>query len=206
MAFDGAWGAYPYLPSGNILVTDRQEGLFVLSTNYPRASFFTAFVKDSVTGTPIVNANIDMLNSDIGGTSNIFGNFRDGQRDSGVYQVVVTKPGYRTDTISVSMTPGQTAARTIALLPLDFSIDESLTDPLKVYPNPTNGAFTLEIANSGNQEILLEAYSVTGRKVYSELVQMAAGKASCSPGLNKGVYIFQVSSMDFHSGFRLIID
>lgn len=29
--FSGAWGAYPYLPSGNILVTDRQEGLHILS-------------------------------------------------------------------------------------------------------------------------------------------------------------------------------
>ena len=29
--FSGAWGAYPWLPSGNILVTDRQEGLHVLS-------------------------------------------------------------------------------------------------------------------------------------------------------------------------------
>ena len=29
-AFNGAWGAYPYLPSGNILVSDRSRGLFVL--------------------------------------------------------------------------------------------------------------------------------------------------------------------------------
>lgn len=29
--YSGAWGAYPWLPSGNILVTDRQEGLHVLS-------------------------------------------------------------------------------------------------------------------------------------------------------------------------------
>lgn len=29
--FSGAWGAYPWLPSGNILVTDRQEGLHILS-------------------------------------------------------------------------------------------------------------------------------------------------------------------------------
>ena len=28
--FDGCWGAYPYLPSGLILATDQQEGLFVL--------------------------------------------------------------------------------------------------------------------------------------------------------------------------------
>lgn len=31
--FSGAWGAYPWLPSGNILVTDRQEGLHVLSVD-----------------------------------------------------------------------------------------------------------------------------------------------------------------------------
>ena len=29
-AFRGAWGVYPYLPSGNILVSDMQYGLFVL--------------------------------------------------------------------------------------------------------------------------------------------------------------------------------
>jgi len=29
--FSGAWGVYPYLPSGNIIVGDRNNGLFVLS-------------------------------------------------------------------------------------------------------------------------------------------------------------------------------
>lgn len=31
--FDGAWGVYPYLPSGNILVSDISNGLFVLKDN-----------------------------------------------------------------------------------------------------------------------------------------------------------------------------
>lgn len=30
--YKGAWGVYPFLPSGNILVSDMQEGLFVLET------------------------------------------------------------------------------------------------------------------------------------------------------------------------------
>jgi hypothetical protein len=30
-AYQGAWGAYPFLPSGNILVSDMQNGLFVLN-------------------------------------------------------------------------------------------------------------------------------------------------------------------------------
>ena len=31
--FDGAWGVHPYLPSGNILVSDINNGLFVLQDN-----------------------------------------------------------------------------------------------------------------------------------------------------------------------------
>jgi len=31
--YAGAWGAYPFLPSGNVLVSDMQNGLFVLSTS-----------------------------------------------------------------------------------------------------------------------------------------------------------------------------
>jgi choice-of-anchor B domain-containing protein len=31
--YQGAWGAYPFLPSGNILVSDMQLGLFVLDAN-----------------------------------------------------------------------------------------------------------------------------------------------------------------------------
>jgi hypothetical protein len=28
--FYGAWGVYPFFPSGNVIVTSMQEGLFVL--------------------------------------------------------------------------------------------------------------------------------------------------------------------------------
>jgi choice-of-anchor B domain-containing protein len=31
IGFDGAWSVYPYLPSGNILVSDTSNGLFVLA-------------------------------------------------------------------------------------------------------------------------------------------------------------------------------
>ncbi|MEL7020418.1 MAG: choice-of-anchor B family protein [Bacteroidota bacterium] len=30
-SYEGAWGVYPFLPSGNILVSDMQEGLFVMA-------------------------------------------------------------------------------------------------------------------------------------------------------------------------------
>lgn len=205
--FDGAWGAYPYLPSGHILVTDRQEGLFILSTTYPRASFFTAFVKDSVTGSPIVNAGIDMLNTDITGSSNIFGNFRDGQADTGVYQVVVVKAGYITDTITVIMQAGQVAAETVALLPVGFSIEEGgVQDPVKAYPNPSAGSITIEVANSGNDNLHLVAYNMAGVKVLDQELAMSAGKHVIKSELRPGIYWFRLTQDGVHSGsFRMSV-
>ncbi|MEY3693220.1 MAG: hypothetical protein RL157_544, partial [Bacteroidota bacterium] len=36
--YNGAWGAYPYLPSGRILVNDIETGLWVLEADYPSVS------------------------------------------------------------------------------------------------------------------------------------------------------------------------
>ena len=34
-AYNGAWGAYPYLPSGNLLASDQEFGLFVITPQFP---------------------------------------------------------------------------------------------------------------------------------------------------------------------------
>ncbi len=43
-AYRGNWGAYPYLPSGNIIANDMQNGMFVLSAS----AAFTTTVKNPV--------------------------------------------------------------------------------------------------------------------------------------------------------------
>lgn len=45
--FNGAWGVYPFLPSGNILVSDIQRGLFVLKDNTLTAATVAAFSQSS---------------------------------------------------------------------------------------------------------------------------------------------------------------
>ncbi len=35
VGFDGAWNVYPYLPSGNIIISDIQKGLFVIKKSSP---------------------------------------------------------------------------------------------------------------------------------------------------------------------------
>ena len=52
--FNGAWGVYPYLPSGNVLVTDIEQGLFVLGVNYQRA----CYLEGNVTGCQHYKSNL----------------------------------------------------------------------------------------------------------------------------------------------------
>ncbi|GLR15512.1 choice-of-anchor B family protein [Portibacter lacus] len=55
------WGVYPYLPSGLIIASDIDNGLFVLKAAYERAAYLTGKVTDAETGNPIFNAIVQAL-------------------------------------------------------------------------------------------------------------------------------------------------
>ena len=193
--FQGAWGAYPYLPSGNILVSDRQEGLFILGSTYPRACFFRAFVKDSVTKLPIPDADITMVRTQIFGKTDLHGNFKSGRRDTGDFLVVVEKPGYHTDTLHVKMRRGVMQSRSVALIPIGFSIDENgyLTKSLQVYPNPSRGDITLELNGIHNGLAEIKVFDLSGRQHYESHVESSAERVNLSLGLKQGVYIINLT-------------
>tara|TARA_B100001029_G_C14753465_1_gene282065 strand:- start:96 stop:599 length:504 start_codon:yes stop_codon:yes gene_type:complete len=46
ISYRGAWGVYPYLNSGNILVSDMQTGLYVLKCHNTQTSIFEHNFKD----------------------------------------------------------------------------------------------------------------------------------------------------------------
>ncbi len=114
--FNGCWGAYPFLPSGRILASDIQGGLFVIDPDYERASYFRGMVIDTSTGLPIpeaeIHINSSMLNE---ASSNLDGTFATGVADTGLFQVVVHHPAYPSDTSMVYLERGVTATDTIYL-------------------------------------------------------------------------------------------
>lgn len=142
--FGGCWGAYPYLPSGNILATDRQEGLFVLQSDYSRGCYVNISVVDSSSGRNLINAQVDILGTQMQGATNIFGNFKDGQAQAGTYQVEVSRSGFVTDTFSISLAKGVLRNAQFALLPLNFSVEQNMLDGLSWYPNVGKGPYRLE--------------------------------------------------------------
>ncbi len=98
---NGCWGAYPFLPSGLILASDMDNGLFIYEPNYTRAARFQGIVLDSVTKTPVNGAKISiegLINREI--LSDGFGRFKTGTPETGNINIVVSKNGFETKRIS----------------------------------------------------------------------------------------------------------
>lgn len=72
--------------------------------------------------------------------------------------------------------------------------DLSFKNPVRVYPNPSNGNFTIELLNGKPGNIEVNLYEMTGRRVYSgqfsvngnRTIQMEAGQ------LSEGLYVLEV--------------
>ena len=128
--FNGCWGVYPYLPSGNLLATDIEEGLYVLTPNYQAACFLQGIVTDGNTGATIANATITVNeNSSANTTSEFGGSYLTGVAAAGTYTITVEKVGYFTQTITVDLTNGITETLNIALLtPLNIVITGQVND------------------------------------------------------------------------------
>lgn len=135
-SFDGAWGAYPFLPSGNILISDRQTGLHVLSPNYIRACWLEGIVTDSTTGAALYNVDINISNNIPPTNSDIIGAYKTGTAVAGTYQVTFSKLGYISKTITTTLQNGQLTIENIELalapiLLLDIKVEDRQSgDPI----------------------------------------------------------------------------
>ncbi|MBL0052384.1 MAG: choice-of-anchor B family protein [Bacteroidetes bacterium] len=99
--FNGAWGVYPYFPSGNIVVSDIESGLFVFTPTYTRACYLEGLVTDSATGLAINAASIQVTGpATLNESSAVNGEYKTGTVVSGTYTVTVSKAGYVTKTIT----------------------------------------------------------------------------------------------------------
>lgn len=119
--FNGAWGVYPYLPSGNILVSDIDNGLFVLTPTYVRACYLEGTVTDACSGLPLNNVNVVIT----GGShhpelSGISGNYKTGTANAGTYTVTFSKTGYTSKVYqNVSLQNGSVTGLNVQLSPLN---------------------------------------------------------------------------------------
>lgn len=135
--FHGAWGVYPWLPSGLILIADIEEGLIVVQPNYKRAAFIEGVVTDSCGGV-IDNVQVEIMTEGTIENSEADGGFLLGTVNTGVYSVEFTKANYQTVTVSnVTLTEGGTAVLSVQMgapntIVLDGQVEDNTT-PISSY-------------------------------------------------------------------------
>ena len=187
---NGCWGAYPLLPSGLILASDMDNGLFIYQPNYTKAARFEGIVLDSVTKTPVNGAKVileGLISREI--LSDGFGRFKTGTPETGMISLVVSKNGFETK-------------RTSKLLSNSFSIKndtiylkQMATSNLvgRIISNESGlpvsnaevGLFTEGILSTNSKTLENGSFSLTN--LFPSTYQFSAGKWGFKPLIFKNI-------------------
>ncbi len=121
--FDGCWGTYPFLPSGLLIASDINAGLFVFQPTYERGGYFEGTVIDSATREVLsgVDVNFDDRKAQADVTD-LNGNFETGIYQEDDYPVTFSLAGYETKTVNANITRGVVNTQTIELVAINQAV------------------------------------------------------------------------------------
>ena len=119
--FDGDWGAYPYLPSGTLLVSDIQTGLYVFDPTYEQGCYFEGVTIDTFTRQPVGGVEVDFAGLVAQATtSGISGDFATGIYEEGIYPVTFSREGYVTKQVFARLSRGELVFEEVELMPINI--------------------------------------------------------------------------------------
>ena len=117
--FNGAWGAYPFLPSGLVLITDIQNGLYVLDADYVRACYLEGKVTNAINGANLPGVEINILSDQLNAaTTDLFGDYATGQEQDGTFEVTFELTGFIPKTETVTLVNGELVVLDVELEPV----------------------------------------------------------------------------------------
>ena len=158
--YGGVWGVYPFLPSGNLVVSDMGLGLFVYTPTYVRACYLEGNIVDSVCFTPLSGVQVSIQALSILDSTDINGDYKTGTPDAGTYSVTFSKPGYNSKTVNgVILANGQLTTLSVQLFtPTAVNISGIVKDSNAVTPVPNiqvnvfngNNSYNMTTDNMGN--------------------------------------------------------
>jgi len=117
--FGGNWGAYPFLPSGLILLSDRSGGLFIVEPNYVRACYLEGQVTDAMSGEFLADVEVEIQSEQVNqAATDTRGIYKTGQAAAGTFDVTFSKFRYRPKTVSTTLENGELTTLDVELEPL----------------------------------------------------------------------------------------
>ncbi|MCB0501641.1 MAG: choice-of-anchor B family protein [Bacteroidetes bacterium] len=129
--FNGCWGVYPYLPSGIVLATDIERGLFVFTPSYKRATHIRGKVISAATRHEIYNASVRIQSAQTFTLStDLSGHFKKGYTTGGEYIITVEKEGYETFSTTINLENGELYDEVIELISLNATPNDTIFSEL----------------------------------------------------------------------------
>lgn len=139
--FNGCWGVFPFFPSGNIIASDIENGLYILGATYVRAAKLNGVITDSITTSPINGVVVNIVSTTSSTNSNVLGSYQIGIATPGLYDITFSKPGYVTKTvtnvnlISNNCIPTSINVELVPLIPFNFQVQVIDATTLAPVPN-----------------------------------------------------------------------
>lgn len=116
---DGCWGAFPYFPSGLVLASDIQTGLYVFRPNYQKACYLEGRIISIADGTPLSDVEVQILSEQPArARSEADGQYATGLISPGTYRVAFSRSGFFPDTLSVNLQRGEVTIQNVVLRPI----------------------------------------------------------------------------------------
>lgn len=211
--FNGCWGAYPFLPSGNLLATDMEEGLFVLTPNYKRAAYLEGMITDSI-GNFLSNINIEILGTGTSVKSAFTGIYKTGIADTGLFDIRFSNATCQTQIIKdVQFTAGQVTTLNISMkcsgstTVISPNNHETNTIDLKIFPTIFSDEIHVEyhINKYTDQITSVSLLNIQGQIVTQKTIQNTQGQFIINGlNLNPGVYFVHLSSESIYQTHKII--
>jgi len=214
--YQGAWGVYPFLPSGITIISDMQTGLYVLQFDGSvpvELNSFTASVD---------NQNVTLNWSTATETNNL--GFEIQRKDGNWYHTIgfVEGNGTTTELKNYSYTDKnlQTGIYHYRLKQVDFDggsvysaeVMAEVTSPSvfvldQNYPNPFNPSTKIKFSIPNSEFVNLSVYNMIGEKV-AELVNESLSAGEYEQEFNaselpSGAYIAKISAGSFNQAIKM---
>jgi choice-of-anchor B domain-containing protein len=187
--FDGCWGVYPFLPSGRLVTSGRDNTLHVLTPTYKRACYYEGTVVDSITNLPINNAKVIVPQKTV--ATDLVGAFKTGSVDTSVI-ISAQKSGYITKTFTKNLLRGAVVNDVIKLVPIGSGLIKSAkAEELSIYPNPAEHAFFIVNQFTNAFTYTYTVNDITGKAVLSGGI-LDNQQSVSTHQLNKGFYLVSV--------------
>lgn len=216
--FAGAWGVYPNLPSGNILISDVMTGLYVLGfepeqlTVCEGDSILVNGSYESESGVYITTVPYETVYEDILVTelevlmnSYFFESIILNSGDS----ILLDDAYYSEGGIYSYTLENSVGCDSIITIDLSFVVgiyEMDLTEDLFVSPNPFSSLTLFKFQNSEHARFVLEVYNSEGRLVRTTADIVENEFLFLREDLSSGVYLFHLYSEAIHYRGMFLLD